>query len=46
MFYPAGAHALAESYRLGLYGLCNTEHMRQLYECGTTVGASFQPAIN
>ena len=29
MFYPAGTlYALAEeSYRLGLYGLCNTEHM-------------------
>ena len=30
MFYPAGTlYALAEeSYRLGLYGICNTEHMR------------------
>ena len=34
MFYPAGTlYALAEeSYRLGLYGLCNTEHMRRLYD--------------
>ena len=33
MFYPAGTlYALAEeSYRLGLYGLCNTEHMLRLY---------------
>jgi len=33
MFYPAGTlYALAEhSYRLGLYGLCNTGHLADLY---------------
>ncbi len=49
MFYPAGTlYALAEeSYRLGLYGLCNTEHMLQLYEerYGGR-GTSFEPAID
>jgi GT2 family glycosyltransferase/glycosyltransferase involved in cell wall biosynthesis len=49
MFYPAGtSYALAEeSYRLNLYGLCNTEHMRGLYETryGGN-GMSFQPAID
>jgi len=32
-FYPAGTvYALAEeSYRLGLYGLCNTQHLADLY---------------
>ncbi len=49
MFYPAGTlYALAEeSYRLGLYGLCNTEHMLHLYENGTAArGASFMPAVD
>ena len=49
MFYPAGTlYALAEeSYRLGLYGLCNTEHMLRLYEqrYGGR-GTSFEPAID
>ena len=49
MFYPAGTlYALAEeSYRLGLYGLCNTEHMLQVYEqrYGGR-GTSFEPAID
>ncbi len=33
MFYPAGTlYALAEhSYRLGLYGLCNTGHLADIY---------------
>ncbi len=33
MFHPSGTlHALAEhSYRLGLYGLCNTGHLADLY---------------
>ena len=33
MFYPAGTlYALAEhSYRLGLYGLCNTGHLADVY---------------
>jgi glycosyltransferase involved in cell wall biosynthesis len=49
MFYPAGtSYALAEeSYRLGLYGICNTEHMRQLYETRYGGhGMSFQPAVD
>jgi O-antigen biosynthesis protein len=49
MFYPAGTlYALAEeSYRLGLYGICNTEHMRQLYETRYRgKGMSFQPAVD
>jgi len=49
MFYPAGTlYALAEeSYRLGLYGLCNTEHMLELYEHRYGGhGMSFQPAID
>ncbi len=49
MFYPAGtSYTLAEeSYRLNLYGLCNTEHIRGLYEAryGGN-GMSFQPAID
>jgi O-antigen biosynthesis protein len=34
MFYPAGTqYALAEeTYRLGLYGLCNTDNLRRIYE--------------
>jgi GT2 family glycosyltransferase/glycosyltransferase involved in cell wall biosynthesis/predicted SAM-dependent methyltransferase len=49
MFYPAGTlYALAEeSYRLGLYGLCNTEHMLRLYEQRYDGrGTSFEPAID
>ncbi|HEY7107106.1 MAG TPA: glycosyltransferase [Acidimicrobiia bacterium] len=49
MFYPAGTlYALAEeSYRLGLYGLCNTAHMLRLYEdrYGGR-GTSFEPAVD
>jgi GT2 family glycosyltransferase/glycosyltransferase involved in cell wall biosynthesis/predicted SAM-dependent methyltransferase len=49
MFYPAGTlYALAEeSYRLGLYGLCNTEHMLALYRSRYHGrGTSFQPAVD
>src|SRR5262249_18212125 len=49
MFYPAGTlYALAEeSYRLGLYGICNTEHMRQLYETRYGgQGTSLLPAVD
>ncbi|MGV1049559.1 MAG: glycosyltransferase [Solirubrobacterales bacterium] len=49
MFYPAGTnYALAEeSYRLGLYGICNTEHMRALYERRYGgEGMSFMPAVD
>jgi GT2 family glycosyltransferase/glycosyltransferase involved in cell wall biosynthesis len=49
MFYPAGTlYALAEeSYRLGLYGICNTEHMRELYETRYGgQGMSLQPAVD
>ncbi|MGZ6972316.1 MAG: rhamnosyltransferase WsaF family glycosyltransferase [Acidimicrobiia bacterium] len=49
MFYPAGTlYALAEeSYRLGLYGLCNTEHMLRIYrERYGGRGESFMPALD
>ena len=49
MFYPAGTlYALAEeSYRLGLYGLCNTDHMLRLYEQRYGgQGTSFEPAVD
>jgi glycosyltransferase involved in cell wall biosynthesis len=49
MFYPAGtSYALAEeSYRLGLYGICNTEHMLRLYRSRYGgQGMSFQPAVD
>ena len=37
MFYPAGSlYALTEeTYRLGLYGLCNTERLRDIYPTAT-----------
>ncbi len=48
MFYPAGSlYALSEeSYRLGLYGLCNTERLLDIYtgRYGGT-GFSFMPAV-
>ncbi len=48
MFYPAGTnYALCEEgYRLGLYGLCNTHRLRDLY--ATRYGGrgwSFMPAV-
>lgn len=49
MFYPAGTnYALAEeSYRLGLYGLCNTERLRDLYENDYGGSATaFMPAVD
>jgi GT2 family glycosyltransferase len=48
MFYPAGTmYALAEeSYRLGLYGLCNTENLLELYERYGGRGMSFMPAVD
>jgi O-antigen biosynthesis protein len=48
MFYPAGTmYALAEeSYRLGLYGLCNTENLLHLYERYGGRGTSFMPAVD
>ena len=49
MFYPAGTiYALAEeSYRLGLYGICNTDNLRRIYE-GRYEGRamSFTPAVD
>ena len=49
VFYPAGTmYALAEeSYRLGLYGLCNTEVLQRVYEneYGGT-GRHFVPAVD
>ena len=49
MFYPrARSYALAEeSYRLGLYGMCNTDHMLRLYESRYGgQGMSFEPAVD
>jgi glycosyltransferase involved in cell wall biosynthesis len=48
-FYPAGTeYALAEeTYALGLYGLCNTENLRNVYrdEYGGR-GLAFTPAVD
>ncbi len=49
LFHPAGTnYALAEeTYRLGLYGLCNTEHMLELYRKRYGgEGMSFMPAVD
>jgi GT2 family glycosyltransferase/glycosyltransferase involved in cell wall biosynthesis len=49
MFYPASSlYALTEeSYRLGLYGLCNTENLLKIYEQDYAGrGMSFQPAVD
>lgn len=49
MFYPAGTmYALAEeSYRLGLYGICNTATLLAMYERAYGGrGMSFQPAVD
>ncbi|WP_419917528.1 glycosyltransferase [Candidatus Poriferisocius sp.] len=49
MFYPAGTlYALAEhSYRLGLYGLCNTGHLAGIYrERYGGVAQHFWPAVD
>ncbi|HEV2309650.1 MAG TPA: glycosyltransferase, partial [Acidimicrobiia bacterium] len=48
-FYPAGSlYALAEeSYRLGLYGLCNTPHLLDLYrDQYQGEGGAFLPAVD
>jgi O-antigen biosynthesis protein len=49
LFYPAGSnYALAEeTYRLGLYGICNTEHMLELYrDRYGGEGTWFLPAVD
>jgi hypothetical protein len=49
MFYPASTlYALTEeSYKLGLYGLCNTDNLRQIYEGDYAgKGMSFTPAVD
>ena len=49
MFYPAGTlYALAEhSYRLGLYGLCNTGHLADVYrDRYGGVARHFWPAVD
>lgn len=49
VFYPAGTRsALAEeSYRLGLYGICNTERLLDLYrDRFAGGGTSFWPAVD
>lgn len=49
MFYPAGTnYALAEeTYRLGLYGICNTERMLSLFEDRYGgEGMAFMPAVD
>lgn len=48
-FYPAGTiYALAEaSYRLGLYGICNTDHLADIYRNRYGgIGRSFTPAVD
>ena len=48
-FYPAGTnYALTEeTYRLGLYGLCNTQRLLDLYERDYGgVGGAFMPAVD
>ena len=49
MFYPAGTlYALAEhSYRMGLYGLCNTGHLADIYrDRYGGVADHFWPAVD
>jgi O-antigen biosynthesis protein len=49
MFYPAGTmYALAEeTYRLGLYGLCNTDNLLTIYRNDYAGrGMSFTPAVD
>jgi glycosyltransferase involved in cell wall biosynthesis len=49
MFYPASTlYALTEeSYKLGLYGLCNTDNLRQIYtQDYAGKGMSFTPAVD
>ena len=49
MFQPVGSpHAIAEdSYRLGLYGLCNTEHLADIYrDRYGAVADYFWPAVD
>jgi O-antigen biosynthesis protein len=49
MFYAAGTnYALAEeTYRLGLYGLCNTQRLLDIYRSQYGgEGASFMPAVD
>ena len=48
-FYPAGTnYALSEEgYRLGLYGLCNTERLLDIYQRDYDgVGGAFMPAVD
>lgn len=49
MFYPAGTnYALAEeTYNLGLYGLCNTDRLLDIYRSQYGgLGTSFMPAVD
>ena len=49
MFYPAGTnYALAEeSYHLGLYGICNTDRLLDIYtQQYDGAGMSFMPAVD
>lgn len=48
MFYPAGTlYALAEeSYRLGLYGMCNTENLARIYRSYGGTAWHFTPAVD
>ncbi|MGH9281797.1 MAG: glycosyltransferase, partial [Acidimicrobiales bacterium] len=48
VFYPAGTmYALAEeTYRLGLYGLCNTEVLQRAYEGYGGTAQHFVPAVD
>jgi GT2 family glycosyltransferase/glycosyltransferase involved in cell wall biosynthesis len=48
MFYPAGTiYALAEeSYRLGLYAICNTENLARIYRTYGGTATHFTPAVD
>ena len=47
-FYPASSmYAMAEeSYRLGLYGICNTESMHEIYKSYGGSSMYFTPAVD
>lgn len=49
IFYPAGTlHALSEAtYRLGMYGICNTHTLKRIYESDYGgKGFGFDPAVD
>lgn len=48
MFYPAGGlYALAEeTYRFGLYGICNTPSLSEIYESYGNRAVTFMPQVD